>query len=104
MANLTRRKLFAGGEFGIEIERFAEGHGEQRAHRHHHKRLFVLNGLLQRFQRGEKRNDRCAIIFFPVLQIQHAVFNDLLALSGGSGYPHGSFQQRTEKRRTMAAR
>ena len=40
--------------------------------------------------------------FFPVLQIQHAVFNDLLALSGGSGTHTVASSSVRKKRRTMA--
>ena len=102
MADFPRGEFFTARQLRVEEQRFAESHRHQRAGRHHHESLFVFHRLLQGLQRSEERNDRRAVIFFPVLQIQRAIFNNLLAIGCAARYPDGGLKQRAEKCRTMS--
>ena len=44
---------------------------------------------------------RGTVVFFPMLQIQRAIFDNLLAIGCPARHPDGGLQQRAEKCRTM---
>ena len=48
--------------------------------------------LLQGFQRSEERDHGRAVFFFPVLQVESAVFNHRLAFCGSTRHPDCGFQ------------
>ena len=59
------------------------------------------DGLLQGLQRGKEWDHRGTVVFFPMLQIQRAIFDNLLAIGCPARHPDGGLQQRAEKCRTM---
>ena len=91
-ADFTRHKFFAGRQFRVEKQRFAERHFKQCTHRHDDKCLLIFNRLLKSFQGGEERDHGRAVFFFPVLKIEGAVFNHRLAFCGCTRHPDGRLQ------------